>query len=334
MKIKFLILILLLGMASCNHSANKNHQKTKSGAYMGEELPGDEPKIFAPNFVTTGLYTRDITIAPAGDEIFFSVATGGKAFIMETHIENESWTIPKVADFSGSDNWRDFEPHISPDGKRFFMLSTRPPEGMEPKPGWFYQNIWAMDKTETGWTEPYNLGHPVCTENDEFYATATYHGTLYFTRGINNQMTIMRSKYLDGKYQEPEKLIFNNDTSIVMYNATIAPDESFLISCVNNIVDSIKIPQYYISFRNENDEWTNLIPFDEKINFPNDGATSTFITADMKYMFFASSRKSAKLKGIAPGITINNILEDLTKPGNGQADIYWVSTSIIGKLKP
>ena len=243
MKNAFLILVLAIFIVSCHNQERVAENIPRKGMYAGEKVPLNQPELFAPGFISTGLYTRDITISPDGNEIFFGVIMGRSVFIMETHIENGIWTTPKVASFSGSDLWFDFEPHISPDGKRFFMLSTRPPEGMEPKPGWSYQNIWAMDKTENGWTEPYLLGEPISTEQDEFYASATLNGTLYFTRSSDVQKSaIWRSEMVDGNYSKPEKLVFNNDTTLEIYNSMIAPDESYIIVCVNHINDSIDVP--------------------------------------------------------------------------------------------
>jgi WD40-like Beta Propeller Repeat len=335
MKNFIFMLTILLAFSACQNESSITEEVKKQGDYLGEKLPLNTPKLFAPGFVSTGLYTRDITFSPDGDEVFFSCFANRRAFIMETHIENGYWTTPKIAQFSGSDKWLDFEPHISPDGKHFYMLSTRPPEGKEPKPGWSYQNIWTMDKMETGWSEPYNVGEPICTESYEFYATSALDGTLYFTRTTDTTNAyIWRSKKVDGSFTNPEKLIFNNDTTLNMYNSIIAPDESYLISVVENIVDSINIPQYYISFRNEKDEWSELIAFDENINYSGDKASSVYITSNMDYMFFASSRQETNKNIIAPGVSINSIIDNLTSPQNGQADIYWVSTDIINALKP
>ena len=41
------------------------------GPYLGQELPGLEPRLFAPGAVSTGLATRDVAMTPDGDELFF-----------------------------------------------------------------------------------------------------------------------------------------------------------------------------------------------------------------------------------------------------------------------
>ncbi len=58
---------------------------------------GDIPELFAPGIVSTGMYTRDVAMTPAGDEIYFGVLVGGLAVIMETKLVDGRWTEPEVA---------------------------------------------------------------------------------------------------------------------------------------------------------------------------------------------------------------------------------------------
>ena len=150
------------------------------GPYLGQEPPGLEPRLFAPGVVSTGLATRDIAMTPDGDELYFSVTLGDRTMIMVTRQVDGVWSVPEVAPFSG--RYLDIEPAISPDGRRFFFLSTRPQPGQEEKPGWVYQDIWVMDREGDGWGEPFNLGPPVNSDAPEFFPSITNDGTLYFTR--------------------------------------------------------------------------------------------------------------------------------------------------------
>ena len=115
------------------------------GPYLGQAPPGLEPEIFAPGIVSTGLATRDIAMTPDGGELYFAVTLGGRTMIMVTRQQGGVWTEPAVAPFSG--RYLDIEPAISPDGQRFFFLSTRDRRpGQEEKSGWVYQDIWVMDR--------------------------------------------------------------------------------------------------------------------------------------------------------------------------------------------
>ena len=183
---------------------------TLTGDYLGQSLPGDAPEIFAPGIITTGMYTRDVAITPDGSELFFGVLLGSIAAIVETHQgEDGIWTEPEVAPFSKDSRFFNLEPHITPDGSRLLFLSTRV-EDPEPEElrNWSNQNIWAVDRVEGAWGEPYDLGPPVNSEDAEFFPSVTRDGTLYFTRGINGgqESYIFRSRFVDGVYQDPERL--------------------------------------------------------------------------------------------------------------------------------
>ncbi|MBI9066773.1 MAG: PD40 domain-containing protein [Salinivirgaceae bacterium] len=303
------------------------------GSYLGQTPPDSLAVLFAPNIVSTGMYTRDFTIAPKGDELFFSISSRGYNFIMTSKLENGIWTEPAVAGFSGSEDWFDYEAHITPDGKQLMFLSTRPQKGQEAKTGWFYQDIWAMDKTEKGWSEPYNLSEMVNTLDGEFFPSVTRDGTLYFTRNLpDNKTSVFRSKKVNGKYIEPEVIRFKNDSNLAVYNAFVAADESFIVSCAQGFSD-VNNALYCVAFRTENDEWGDLLPFDKRVNFPGIRATSASVSNDGKYLFFGSSKKALDKPEINPGYRISELLELAAVPGNGSSDIYWISSDIIKEMR-
>ncbi len=132
------------------------------GPYLGQTPPGDTAELFAPGWVSTGLYTRDVAMTPDGSELYFGVMVAGLSVIMETHLEGDRWTRPEVAPFSGDPRVLDLEPHITPTGDRFLFLSTRPRAGEAARAvgTWTNQDIWIMDREGDGWGEPYNPGRP------------------------------------------------------------------------------------------------------------------------------------------------------------------------------
>ena len=179
-----------------------------SGAplYLGQPLPGREPALFAPGIVSTGLFERDVAMTPDAREIYFGLIVGETVAIASARLEGGRLGEPEIPAFAGDPRFAAFEPHIAPDGKRLLFLSTRPPAGKEPRPGWFYQNIWAVDrKPGGGWGEPYDLGAPINTDDDEFYPSVTRDGTLYFTRSKRGTLEagLWRARRLGDRYQEP-----------------------------------------------------------------------------------------------------------------------------------
>lgn len=309
--------------------------EARTGYYFGENPPGNTPVLFGDGLISTGLYERDFTVSPDGSEIYYTIMGTNYSVIARVSLENGKWTDPEIASFSGSTEYFDAEPHISPDGSRFLFLSTRPKAGQEPKGGWAYEDIWAMDRIENGWGEPYNLGPPINTDNGEYFPSMTSEGTLYFTRSEpdGNKQAIYRAEWVDGAFLEPVKLPIEVNATGTEYNACIAPDESYLIVCSEPETGTIGNTDYSVSFY-EDGIWTEMINLGDPINMPRTRAISPGISADGAYFFFSSNRQLPLGDTSRHKISIDDLQLSRTSPGNGNSDIYWVSTEIIQMLKP
>jgi hypothetical protein len=331
-------ILLLCAISSCtgtNESADADGFPELTGPYLGQTPPGAEPALFAPGIVSTGMYERDVAFTPDGTELYFGVMTSPFTKIVCSRLENGRWTEPELPPFASDPSCNDFEPCISPDGERFLFLSTRPPAGQEPKPGWGHQNIWAMDRTESGWSEPYDLGFPINTDAGEYFPSLTDDGTLYFSRGTGaGESHIYRARYVDGGYAEPEKLGPRVNSQAVQYNAFVARDESYLIVCLPGREDNIGISDYYVCFRDTNDVWTEPINLGEKINAPGARASSPYVTPDGKYFFFSTTKTNLDPAETGRALTYDLIKRIQTDPQNGNGDIYWVDAAFIEALRP
>jgi dipeptidyl aminopeptidase/acylaminoacyl peptidase len=337
-KTRFLFIFLILPaifLFSCNADkpSSRSGFPVLEGEYLGQTPPGNTPEIFAPGIVSTGLFTRDVAMTPDGKEIYFSTVLGRYAVtqILCAKNVNGRWTEPEVASFSGDPDYMDVEPAISPDGKRFFFLSNRPDtaHGKSDR----NQDIWVMDRKEDGWSEPYNLGPPVNTEGAEFFPSVTRDGTLYFTRGDAGRSVIMRSRFVDGSFSEPEMLPEQVNSVRNQYNAYISPDESYLIVCVAGRKDCLGGDDYYVCFRDSQDNWTEPVNLGEAVNTPLGGEHSPYVSPDGKYFFFMSSRRRER-RPEDGRLTREEMLRMHSEPGNGQASIYWMDASFIEKLRP
>lgn len=309
------------------------------GPYLGQAPPtATEPALFAPGIVSTGFYERDLAVTSDGTEIFYGLVFGKHVTIMHTRLVNGAWTEPEIAPFARDLSCFYFEPSLASDGNRLYFLCTRAPAGQKPKPGWAYQNIWAVDRAANGsWGEPYMVGPPVSTDDEEYFPSITRDGTIYFTRLVqgSEENNIWRARLVDGVYAEAEMLPDEVNGTGSVYNACISPDESFLVACVGGRDDSITkgLPHYYVFFRNEDDTWSEGVNLGEKINFPGAQALSPAVSSDGKYFFFATT-KAEGIDAKAPGaLTARGIREYYGKPGNGLADIYWIDASYIRNLK-
>jgi hypothetical protein len=338
MRGKLVALWMALSTLGLPQGPPRNPFPVLQGPYLGQKAPGPAPQIFAPGILSTGMYERDMTVTPDGNEIFYGLTIGRITTIMTTRQEKGVWTEPEAASFASDPAFYYLEPCLSADGGTIYFLSNRPPKGQQAKPGWQHQNIWASDrKADTSWGEPYDLGPPVNTDANEFFPSVTRDGTLYFSRSKTGEdkTAIYRARRQGGKFAEPELLPVQVNGDGQPYNACIAPDESFLVACVSGRNDSVTtgMANYYVFFRDNHDTWSAGINLGSTINLPGTGAISPAISGDFKYFFFTASRFQLPA-GAAGRLNISRLLELHNGPQNGNADIYWVDAAVIQQLKP
>jgi hypothetical protein len=305
-----------------------------AGDYLGQKPPGMEPELFAPGIVSTGLGERDVAMTPDGNELYYTAVVGPAfnfgAIVVTERVDGE-WTRPEVAPFSGQH--MDLEPAISPDGQRFFFMSTRPVPGTTEPTG--NEDIWVMERVGDGWGEPQNLGPPINTEGGEFFPSVTEDGTLYFTRKVaEGSESIYRSRLVKGEYGEPEMLPEQVNSGQLRFNAFIARDESYIIVCVWGREDSLGGVDYYVVFRSTEDVWSAPINMGERINATEGAEWSPYVSPDGAYLFFMSSRATIQDR-FSPVRQTYDSLQDLhNRPMNGSFDIWWIDARIIDELRP
>ncbi len=294
--------------------------------YLGQPAPGPEPQIFAPGLVNTGLLTRDLTLAPDGREAFFTVMLGGftQSAIVTLREEDGAWTTPELAPFSRDARWRDFEPHVTPDGRRLYFVSDR--SGGE--------DIWYCPREGAGWGEPVLLGPPVNTPAPEFFPSVTRGGTLYFTRNDTTTGTeaIWRARpAADGGFTAPERLPDLVNAARTQFNAFIAPDESYLIVCAQGRPDNLGAVDYWIAFRDLDDTWHAPVNMGPTVNGKGREGWSASVSPDGRVLFFMS-RKTVHDPEVPR--TWESLQAMHASPGNGNGHIWWVEAGFIETLRP
>lgn len=328
-----LLIAVLAGCGPCEESERGETFPELSGPYLGQTPPGDEPMIFAPGIVSTGLFTRDLAMTPDGNEIYFSVVLGDHDYfaIMVTRQVGGRWTEPEVAPFSGEYN--DLEPAISPGGETFYFFSYRPREGGgEARED---SDLWAMDRSGDGWGEPYNLGEPVNSDGSEYFPSVTSDGTIYFCRdGENRSSWVYRARRSGDGWAEPERLGPEVNSTQAQFNAYVSPDESFLIFGAAGRADSLGGPDYYVSFRDDEDRWTGPINLGPKINSESRFEYSPYVTPDGQYFFFMAARSRFEENRPAKPLTMRDLLKIHAGPDGGQPGIWWVDAGFIRELRP
>ncbi|MDP2874758.1 MAG: hypothetical protein Q8O00_01155 [Holophaga sp.] len=303
----------------------------QTGPYLGQKSPGLMPTLFAPGVVSTGLYERDLTVTSDGTELYFTVM-GGYSVILRCVQVKGRWEGPEVVPFSGGPVVMDAEPALSPDGKRLYFLSTRPKDGSAPKAGWVNQDLWVVDRTPQGWSEPRNLGEPVNTDAEEFYPSITHDGTIYFTRGREKEKVseVWRARWDGARFTKAERLpdIINGGGPV--FNACISPDERMLVFCAAGRKGSLGPTDHWISFRSAEDAWSEPKNLGEPFNGPGLQAISPSFSSDGKYFFFASNRRMGVQQGPR---TYASLQKERVHAGNGNADLWWVEAKKLEEFR-
>lgn len=141
-----------------------------------------EPQIFAPGTISDANEQWRITFTPDGRTAYFAESEQffpftRKATIYTSTLDKDVWSAPVVAPFSGT--FSDIDPFITPAGERLFFSSIRPVNGASRTD----IDLWVVERTAQGWSEPVRLGPEVNSADDELYPSASADGTLYFASG-------------------------------------------------------------------------------------------------------------------------------------------------------
>lgn len=324
--IKYLILLLLI-VAGCKEST-----KTLNGPYLGQKTPGNTPELFAPGIINTGISTRDITFSPDGKEIYFGLNIGNSTYatIFFCKETETGWSEPEVLPFANNPEYIFIEPSVSPDGKKLFFVSNKGNEFSESNR--FITDIWVAERENDSWSEPYKLDSIINSEESEYYPSVSENGNLYFTR--ENPKTqrgyIFKSEFKNGKYLSPVILPKQINSGAARFNATIAPDESFIIVPTFGMPDSRGSTDYYISFYDKDNSWSEPINLGDQINTISRLEYSAVFSPDGKYFFFMSARTNPTEK---EKISWQKFQEMHDSPENGNSNIYWMKADFIQDLK-
>jgi hypothetical protein len=273
------------------------------GKYMGQKPPDLKPRLFLPGIVSGHYHAHSpIVFSVDGKEACWTemypprekgYGTGG---VMTMKVVNRKWTLPKKSKMMRG------EPFFSPDGKRLYFISREPLPGKKERGK---ENIWYMEKTKTGWSDPVPVDETINSMNFHWLFSLDKQQNLFFS-GSN---TIYRSEYKNGKFEKPVDIskLYNNKT-LKGFCPFISPNGDYLLFSAPKSEDRRNI-DLYVSFNKKNRTWTDRKNLGENINATGHDIGAV-VTPDGKYIFFGSVGKD-RIWGI-----------------------YWVSAKIIEKLKP
>ena len=282
------------------HGADENLVRsfTVQGAYMGQDPPGDVSKVFAPNIISTEESEFGSVFNSDGTEFYYGVDLNGRNEIRYSELRGNEWTQPKTIISHEQYGYND--PFLSPDENRLYFISNQALDGAGEQKD---IDIWYVNRTGDGWSKPINAGSNINSDGEEYYISFTKDGTLYFsTNKGQSHHDIYYSKFVEGEFQEAERLGRAINTEAYEADVFVDPDETYLIFCAMRS-DGLGRGDLYISFKQEDGSWSESVNMGPKINTEHH-ELCPFVTADGKYLFFTSKQ-----------------------------DIYWISTSVIKTLK-
>ena len=298
---------MILHLSGCLPAQQGNQKMNNSDeAYFGQAVPGEEPMLFAPGVISKpDRYEFGCTLSRDGTEFYYGVDNNG---VMEIHFTTQTegeWSASSKLFNTDSISYND--PMLSPDELRLYFISNRALSGDATKSDIDLWYVARADK-QSAWSEPINLGSPISSPLNEYYASFTSEGTLYFaskdkTEGAPRYAyDIYRSEYMDGQFQLPEKLPETINTNRYEADVFIAPDESYMIFCSIRR-NGLGQGDLYISFNDGTGNWTEAVNMGAPINTEGHELCPV-VSPDGQYLLYTS-----------------------------REDIYWVSTAIIERYR-
>ena len=287
-KLNIIFLTVILGFLSC-----KSEQKIPEINYSNNVV--SEPIPFAQGIISTENNSEfELTFSTDGLTTYFSRrAPEQKQVIYESKFIDGKWSTPIQASFSTD---RDETPLITPNGKFMYFGSERPIPN-KPNKGNFDMNIWKMERTENGWSEPMPLSEPINevqqegeewpSSNNNFLFTND-NKTFYYTTMVRGTKSIKlyETKFDGQDFSEPKVIngLFDDEKYFV-YSAVISPDGNFLVFNSYGVPSGAGGEDIFVSKKTENG-WSEAKPIGQLVNSKDEESSPRF-SRDGKYFFFS-----------------------------------------------
>lgn len=282
--------------------------KQSSINYLDQPDPGDKATLFAPGTISTDAIEHSApAFAPDGSVVLWTVLDDAfHASMMEMTFKDGTWSAPHLTSFADSTSDH-YYPMFSTDGSKLYFSSRRAmPEGYPPTGD---MRIWEVPRMNGSWGKPMPIDTTV-SRGHEYGYSVSENGSVYFVSSDN--WDIAFAKKTSNGFEATQMMPAYINSKEYEDGPCIAPDESYIIyetKRPDGVENSIDL---YISFKNNDGQWSGPINMGDKINTKYTERMAR-VSPDGKYLFFASSR-----------------LESETKIG---FDIFWINVSIIDELK-
>lgn len=305
----FLILIMVFSIGCGGTPPVDPPESRFTGDYLGRTPPGVFAEIFDSGELVGDTRLFNIAFSPEGDELFFSYnkstpeGTGPDYEIRHMARVGDGWSEPETAWFSGV--YSDCDLTFSPDGDMIFFASELRPHPVTGS----QMDIYYLERTENGWSEPIHAGTEVNTEHGEVHASLSALGNLYFRSGRPDgygSSDIWRAEWRNGQFVNAQNLGPAINTEYMETDCFIAADESYLL--YNTIrPEHGEKPQVYVSFKTDDGRWTTGRSLGSAVNCAA-GSMGSVVSPDGRVLFFKSRC-------------------------SGERAVHWISTEVIHQLR-
>lgn len=287
--------VVVSALFLANSSYSSDVLPVPNGPYLGQPEPGLTPVLFAPNIISLpGRYEGTIAFSPELNEVYFGANDKeGNTHIYYSKQETKGWTPIKRANFTKGEKDEEIHPFVSRDGKRIYFTGLNS--------DLTDTRIWYVNRFENTWGNPVKLGSPI---NDEqvFYPNQGVNGELYYFN-LDKMKTYFASE-IAGHFKQVEEVVLPAGT----HHAVIAPNHEYMIVNARSKKQGRKDNDLFVSFKQKDGAWSKPIDLGSAIN-SSTNEKGPSISHDGKYLFFGRDEQ------------------------DGKANIYWVSTEAIDKLK-
>ncbi|MCG7561603.1 hypothetical protein [Pseudoalteromonas sp. McH1-42] len=267
--------------------------------WLGQKPPGTQPKQFAPDLVSLeGRYEFGVSFSPDLREMYFTaldVVEGADTYpqIYHTKLAGGRWTKPEKANFTQGKMAYELVPYVSLNEDRVYFTAR---EANAKDSGIWYVSRNKSSQEAKRWELSLNTGRL-----SDF--NQARNGDLIFTNMKQRKMYIAENNAGHISPPRPMDIAFG-------IHGFMSPDNDYLLVNARHRKDaSRKDSDLFVYFRKENGGWSEPVNLGTLINTPH-SETVPRVTPDGKYLFFGR----------------------YNEPG-GISNIYWVSTSVIDKLK-
>jgi Tol biopolymer transport system component len=254
----------------------------------------DDPTVFGPGVISGPANEASPVFTPDGDTVYFTRSNSSDNVILVAQRAGKGWSQPKIAPFSGQ--WRDLEAAMAPDGSYMIFASSRPvPEtGKQPDGFWGGTvhvgrggNLWRVDRTKEGWSEPKHLSAVVNRNGSTFGPSVAANGDLYFTDmdDGSKHSHLYYAAYKDGGYATPQPMPFT-DPRWSDVDEAVAPDEAFMVFCSNRPPTPAQQLDLFIVFR-KGGNWGEPQHLPDSINHQG-GIIEARLSPDTRTLYFTS----------------------------------------------